>query len=86
MDKKDISTAVRAFFHDFAVDVVNREQVSPDHPQAVKMVMIDYYESIYPLFTKTEVFRSCPQGTADYGMMVEEYKANFSLLLAGKMP
>lgn len=86
MDNKEISTAVHAFFHDFAMDVVKREQVSPDNSRAMKMAMIEYYERIYPLFVKTEVFRSCWQGTMDYEVMVEEYKANFSLLLAGRMP
>ena len=48
--------------------------------------MLDYYEEIYPAFARTDIFKACPEGSADYETMVEAYKQNFSLLLEGRIP
>ncbi|HEY9544286.1 hypothetical protein [Prevotella sp.] len=82
----EIEQAVQAFFHSFALRVLNEAGANPDSPQAVKQALLEHYEHIYPAFSQTEIFKSCPEGSARYLTMVEAYRYNFTLLLEGKIP
>lgn len=76
---------IAIFFRDFALRVLTQEHADPNSPREVKNAMLNHYEEIYPAFALTEVFQK-HYGKTGHDEMVEAYKANFSLLLMGKVP
>ena len=76
---------IALFFRNFALRVLTMEHADPNSPREVKNAMLNHYEEIYPAFALTEVFKH-NYGKTGHDEMVEAYKANFSLLLMGKLP
>ena len=81
----DISEEVKTFFHHFALNILTEKGVNINDKRAVKETMVEFYETIYPAFSKTNVFERCFE-KPQHEEMVEEYKKNFCLLLEGKLP
>lgn len=79
--EKEIAT----FFRDFAFRILTMEHADPNSPREVKQALVNHFEEIYPAFAMTEVFKQNFE-KAGHNKMVEVYKANFSLLLLGKLP
>lgn len=83
--KTQMQEDIAAFFRDFALRVLTEAHVDPNNPKAFKLAMLDHYESIYPHFAQTQVFRE-NNHQARHEEMVEEYKRCFTLLLMGRLP
>jgi len=83
--KFSIEQEIQDFFHQFTLRILREANADPNSPKAVKMAMLDHFESIYPHFSMTDVFKRC-NGKEHHDLMVEEYKKNFTLLLEGKVP
>lgn len=80
-----METEIAIFFRDFALRILTMAHADPNNPREFKQAMLDHYEDIYPAFAETEVFKANFQ-KAGHKKMVDAYKANFTLLLMGKLP
>lgn len=83
--KKEVEQQVTAFFHVYAMKVLLAAHIDPNNAHDVKMAMLDHYESIYPAFSLTQVFRD-NNGTRYHDDMVAAYRYCFSMLLEGRVP
>lgn len=86
MKMSELEQKIQMFFRSFALQTLQQTKADATNPRAVKQAILDYYEEIYPAFARTDIFKACPEGSADYKTMVEAYKQNFSLLLEGRIP
>lgn len=76
---------IAVFFRKFALRILAMEYVDPNDSRGVKMALLNHYEEIYPAFTLTASFQQNVH-TVNEARMIEAYKYNFSLLLAGRLP
>lgn len=82
---KEVAQQVTRFFREFAMRRLTDAHADFNNAAAVKMMMLNHCEEIYPAFTLTSVFRE-NNGKARHKAMVEAYRYCFSLLLQGRLP
>ncbi len=76
---------ISLFFRQFALQRIPCAGNEPPTPLAIKTMMVNYCEEIYPAFSDTTVFKQ-HYHHAGHDDMVEEYKRCFTLLLSGRLP
>ena len=85
MNKKEIEQQVTEFFHDLAMRQLETAHADPNDASAVKQMMLNHCEMIYPAFSLTAVFRE-NNGKNHHEDMVEAYRLCYTMLLQGRLP